>query len=123
MKYLTLGILIFLASCDNNSAEQSLAGIYIGHFEHQFAKNDDTLILKKANEGNGIYNLTRHTGLISKLDGKVLPKKNISENLIVEFSPDKQILTDVKEGRVLVWDKKTSTLQLGNTMYTKIRGF
>lgn len=123
MKYLTLVALILLVSCKNDTTELSLSGVYSGHFEHQFGKNDDTLILKKANEGKGIYNLSRHTGLISKLDAKELPKKNITENLVVEFDKEKQTLTDIKGGRVLVWDQKNSTLQLGNTKYIKVGGF
>ena len=111
--------MLFITACSTSNDNKSLEGIYIGHFEHEYGINDDTLIIKKANDGENIFQLTRHTGTIRKQDGREFPKKQSSENLVLEYDATTKILKDLKEGRFLIWDSKNSTLKLGNTQYKK----
>ncbi len=111
--------MIFITACSTSSDNKSLEGIYIGHFEHEYGINDDTLIIKKANDGENIFQLTRHTGTIRKQDGREFPKKQSSEDLVLEYDATTKVLKDLKEGRFLIWDSKNTTLKLGNTLYKK----
>ena len=120
MRHLIISVLIVAAACNNSKSDKLLPGVYSGHFEHEYGINDDTLILRKANDGNNIFNLTRHTGTIRKSDGKQFPKKQSTENLILEFTPDTKILNDLRQGRILIWNSTNLTLQLGTTTYKKI---
>jgi hypothetical protein len=54
------------------------------------------------------------------MDGKEFPKELLINTWILEYNPDKKILTEQKEGKILVWDDSKLTLQLGNRTYEKI---
>ena len=120
MKYLVFCFVLLATACNSSKNDTALEGVYTGSYEHEFGRNTDTLILKKANDGNGIYQITRHTGLIKKLDGKEFPKEVIIKNWVLDYNADKQILTEQKEGKILVWDSNRLTLQLGDRSYKKI---
>jgi hypothetical protein len=122
MKYFMICFLFFVAACSSSNNNSALDGVYTASFEHEFAKTEDTLILKKANDGNGVYQITRHSGVIKKLDGKVFPKEILTDTWTLEYNADKQTLTELKEGKILVWDSNRLTLQFGATAYKKISG-
>ena len=120
MKYLIFGLLLLATACTSPKNNTALDGTYTASYEHEFGKTDDTLILKKANNGNSVYQITRHTGLIKKLDGKEFPKENHVETWTLDYNADKQTLSELKEGKTLVWDNNKLTLQLGDISYKKI---
>lgn len=120
MKYFMIGIFILIISCNGNKNDIALSGVYVASYEHEFGKTDDTLILTKANDGNDIYQINRHSGVIKKLDGKVFPKEILRETWTLEYHPDRQTLTDLTKGKTLVWDSNRLTLQLGDRQYKKI---
>lgn len=122
MKYLIFSVLLLIAACNAAKEDPALEGIYTAAYEHEFGRNTDTLILKKANSGNGVYQITRHTGLIKKMDGKEFPKEVLVSTWVLDYSADKQILTEQKEGKILVWDNNRLTLKLGEREYKKISG-
>ncbi|MDN3657804.1 hypothetical protein QWZ08_19285 [Ferruginibacter paludis] len=120
MKYVFICILIFIFSCRSSENSAALDGIYTASFEHEFAKTDDTLVLKKANEGNGVYQIVRHSGVIKKMDGKTFPKEVLNDTWTLDYNPDKQTLTEVRNGKTLIWNSGNLTLQFGETTYKKI---
>jgi len=120
MKYLIFCFILLAIACNSPKNNAGLEGVYTASYEHEFGRNADTLILKKANDGNGVYQITRHTGLIKKLDGKEFPKEVLIKNWVLDYNADKQILTEQKEGKILVWDSNRLTLQLGDRSYKKI---
>jgi hypothetical protein len=120
MKYLIFCFILLATACNSIKNDAALEGVYTASYEHEFGRNTDTLILKKANDGKGVYQITRHTGLIKKLDGKEFPKEVLIKNWILDYNADKQILTEQKEGKILVWDSNRLTLQLGDRSYKKI---
>ena len=122
MKYLIICLLFFEAACSGSNNNTVLDGVYTASFEHEFAKTDDTLILKKANDGNGVYQITRHSGVIKKLDGKIFPKEILTDTWTLDYNTDKQILTELKGGKTFIWDSNRLTLQFGETTYKKISG-
>ena len=122
MKYLIICLLFFVAACTGSNNNTGLDGVYTASFEHEFAKTDDTLILKKANDGNGVYQITRHSGVIKKLDGKIFPKEILTDTWTLDYNTDKQILTEFKGGKTFIWDSNRLTLQFGETTYKKISG-
>lgn len=121
MKYLFIGILIVVAGCNNTKDDKQIEGIYAGHFEHEYGINDDTLVLKKVNEKN-MFELTRKTGTIRRLDNKVFPKEWHTENWNLDYNPEKQTFFELRHGKTLIWNKAASIMQLGKTKYKKIGG-
>ena len=122
MKYLIFCFILLATACNSSKNDTALEGVYTASYEHEFGRNTDTLILKKANDGNGVYQITRHTGLIRKLDGKEFPKEVLTKNWVLDYNPDTHVLTEQKEGKILVWDSNRLTLQLGERLYQKISG-
>ena len=120
MKYFILSILLLAAACNNKKTDTALEGIYTASYEHEFGRSDDTIILRKTNTVNGVYQITRHTGLIKKLDGKEFSKELKSETWNLDYDDSKQTFTELREGKILVWDSNRLTLQLGNRSYKKI---
>ena len=115
-----ISIFLLVASCNSPKNDTALSGVYTASYEHEFGKTDDTLTVTKANDGNGVYQISRHSGVIKKLDGKEFPKEILTETWSLEYNPDKQILTEMKQGRMLIWDSNRLTLQFGKTTYKKI---
>ena len=122
MKYSIICLLVLLAACSGSNNNTVLDGVYTASFEHEFAKTEDTLILKKANDGNGVYQITRHSGVIKKMDGKIFPKEILNDTWTLDYNADKQILTELKGGKTFIWNSNRLTLQFGETTYKKISG-
>jgi len=120
MKYTIFYLLLLFAACTSSNNDSTLEGIYIAVYEHEFGRNTDTLILKKANDGNGVYKITRHTGLIKKIDGKEFPKEVLNSTWVLNYNADTKTLTEQREGKTLVWDGNRLTLQLGDRSYKKL---
>jgi hypothetical protein len=122
MKYLIIWLLLLVAACSGSNNNVDLDGVYTASFEHEFAKTEDTLIIKKANDGNGVYQITRHSGVIKTMDGKIFPKEILTDTWTLEYNADKHILTELKDGKTFIWDSNKLTLQFGETTYKKISG-
>ena len=122
MKYLISSMLLFFAACNGVKTSDNLNGIYIASYEHEFGKTDDTLIVSKTNNSEKMYQIERHSGLVKKLDGKEFPKEVVTETWTLEYNPDKQILTELKKGKTLVWNAGSLSLQLGDRQYFRIAG-
>ena len=120
MKYAIICLLFFISACDNTGTESGLTGTYTSYHEHEFGKTDDTLIVIKPNSGKGIYQISRHAGVIKLLDGRQFPKELVTETWNLEYDPVKQTLFELKEGRTLIWNSGTQSLRWGNTDFKKI---
>ncbi|MFZ1527639.1 MAG: hypothetical protein WAT19_02750 [Ferruginibacter sp.] len=120
MKYLILSTLILAVACNSRTDEPALDGVFTTAYENEFSKGDDTLIVKKANTGEGIYQIERRIGVAKMLDGKEFPKEVISETWTLEYDPNKQTLFDLKKGKTVIWNSGKLTLQLGNREYKKV---
>lgn len=120
MKYFTICILFCLIACKNAVDEKDLEGVYVGHFEHEYALNDDTLLVSKASGGNNVFELKRQTGTIRKEAGKIFPKQYASETMMGTYDRDTHMITEMKNGRVFIWDKAQQQLQWGTVIYRKV---
>ena len=121
MKYVIICTLLFVTACNGTKNGIPIEGIYTAAYEHEFGRNTDTLILEKANDGNGVYMITRHTGLIKKLDSKEFPKEVLIQNWVLDYDAEKQIFTEQREGKILVWNSNRQILQLGELTYKKLQ--
>jgi len=122
MKNLIFCFILIASACNSSKDDTALEGVYIASFEHEFAKTEDTLIVKKANDGNGVYQITRHSGVIKTMDGKIFPEEILTDTWTSEYNADKHILTELKDGKTFIWDSNKLTLQFGETTYKKISG-
>ena len=108
-----------MIGCTATNKDQDLPGVYTQNFEHEFAKNEDTLIIKKASDGKNVYEISRHTGMRKKVSGKFIPKELITEELIAEYNEDSQILTTLNIGKKYIWDRGSRSIRIGDSKYIK----
>jgi hypothetical protein len=120
MKYFILSMLIFLGACNSKTESPGPDGVFTTAYENEFGKGNDTLTVRKVNTGEGIYQLSRHIGVIKTLDGKEFPKEVKLETWTLEYDPNKQTLFDLKSGKTVIWNSGKLTLQLGNREYKKV---
>ena len=120
MKNVFICIMVFITGCNAGNKESKLTGTYTGKSEHEFAKNEDTLFIKKASDGKGIYEIIHHTGMRKKVEGELTPKELITEEMLAEYNNDTQILTSVNEGVKFIWNKENLSIKVGDRSYTKI---
>jgi hypothetical protein len=120
MKYSIIPILLFITACNNSQTENKLNGVYTTYYDNEFGRGNDTLSFSKANDGEGIYKVSKHLGVVKKLDGKEFPRELITETWTVEYDAAKQTLFELKSGKTLIWNSTAKTIQLGNTLYKRI---
>ena len=122
MKYAIICMLVFLIACNGTQSKDDLSGIYTASYEHEFGKTDDTLTVSKSNDTDKMYQIERHSGLVKKMDGKEFPKEVVTETWALEYDADKKTLTELKKGKMLVWNSGSLSLQLGDRQYLRIAG-
>ena len=120
MKYTIISLLLFITACNNSLTQTELNGIYTTSYNNEFGKGNDTLSVTKANDGEGIYQISKHLGVVKKLDGKEFPRELITETWTLEYDAAKQTLFELKTGKTLIWNSANKTIQLGNTLYKRI---
>jgi uncharacterized protein YqfB (UPF0267 family) len=120
MKYFILSFLTLAIACNNPKNETALEGVFTTQYENEFSKGGDTLTVRKANNGESVYQISRHIGVTKMLDGKEFPKELVTETWTLEYDPIKQTLFELKKGKTLIWNSGTLTLQLGDRQYKKI---
>ena len=120
MKYTIISLLLFITACNNSQIQTELKGIYTTSYNNEFGKGNDTLSITKANDGEGIYRISKHLGVVKKLDGKEFPRELITETWTLEYDAAKQTLFELKTGKTLIWNSANKTIQLGITLYKRI---
>ena len=119
MKQLFIYCLVFLVSCKSFTGTDNLTGMYTAYHTNEFDKTNDTLIVKEANDGKGIYKISRRASYIRTFDGKHYPKKNINEDYFAKFKEEDKILEELRTGKILIWNSTKQTLLDGNTEFIK----
>jgi len=110
---------LLIISCNLSSSDNNLEGIYTCKYEHEFAKTEDTLLLTRINESGNYFQIVRHSGGIRYMDGKERPKQIITEKWKLEYDNNKKVLTEMKSGKILIWNPDKQLLILGNREYVK----
>jgi hypothetical protein len=114
MKRSIIILFSFLGACSTTIINQKPEGVYVCQFENEFSKIADTLFLQRLN--SNYYKITRHSGLINKNSHK---KRRITEVWKLEFEETKNVFTEIKTGKVLIWDADKHELIFGNRDYIR----
>ena len=113
-KSIVFYLIFLLVACNTTTTNQTPEGIYVCRFEHEFAKVEDTLVLQKLNDN--FYKIIRHSGVINKSNNK---KQMIAEVWKLEFEESKNAFTEMKTGRIIIWDADKHKLVFGNRDYVR----
>ena len=123
MKWFIFYSTIVMLSCNTKSMLQPdslMDGTYAAFSENQYSQLNDTLKLTKTGNANGIYTITRHSATTRIINGKENPKKLSIENWILQYDPERQMLLELKGGKMLVWNFGDETIQWGSIKYKKL---
>ena len=119
MKQLIVYCLVFLVSCKTFTGTDNLAGMYTAYHEHEFGKTQDTLMVTHANDGDNIYNITRHSGLVRTINGKIFPKKLMVDSYVARYNDKDKILQELRTGKIFIYNSQKQILVLGGTGFMK----
>lgn len=120
MKKVLFYSLFLLFACNNSRTEsKNLEGVYTAFHQHEFGKTNDTLIVTKPNDGNNIFKIVRHSGVVRTVDGKTFPKKITVDMYIVKYDEQNKILNELRTGKIFTWNSEKQQLNLGATQFVK----
>jgi hypothetical protein len=122
MKWFIFYSVIVMLSCNTGSMMHPNAlieGVYTATGENLYWKLDDTLQLTNTGNGNGIYRITRHSGSTMVSGGKQYPKKLSTENWIMQYDIDRQILFELKGDKLLLWNSGDGTILWNGIKYKR----
>jgi hypothetical protein len=106
MKKIMTCLFLFVA-CNTAITNQNPGGMYVCRFEQEFARVNDSLLLRKLNDH--YYKITRHSGVTNKSNNK---KQRIAEVWKLEFEASKNVF-------IIIWDEDKHELIFGNRDYVK----
>jgi len=110
-------VFFLLVSCNTVTTDNNPEGMYTCKHEHEFAKTEDTILLTRINEN--YFKIIMHSGVIRKINDKILPKQTITKVWLLEFNNNKKVFTEMKTGKTLIWNSYKQILILGNREYKK----
>lgn len=119
MKY-TIICILFINACNNAQTKMEIDGSYTTNYDNEFAIGNDTLHVTKMNNSGNIYQISKHLGVVKKLDGKEFAKELINETWTLEYDSKNQTLFELKSGKILSWDSEHKIIKLGDMLYKKI---
>jgi len=119
MKKVFIYFLAALVSCKNIQGSENLEGTYTAYHEHEFGKTHDTLFVRHVNDGDNIYSIIRHSGVVRTADGKIFPKKVVEESYMARYNERDKILDELKTGKIFIYNSQKQTLLLGKTAFLK----
>ena len=114
MKKSIVYLFFLLVGCNTTITNQNPEGMYVCRFENEFSKIADTLFLQKVS-GN-YFKIIRRSGVTNKSDNK---KQMIAEVWKLEFEETKNVFTEMKSGKILIWDADKQILIFGNRDYER----
>jgi len=112
----------FLAACGNKNQQVKdfIPGAYVNHVQSAYSIADDTLqIIGDAATGNN-YRISRETGFIRIISGKLQPKEQQVKQLNGLWDMQKQILQIMQNGIILIFQPGDHKLVIQNSGYRKL---
>lgn len=119
MKYILILFIAFCAGCinANNILSDNLAGVYAAHYEGEYSKGEDTLIISPINEN--AYGIERRSHFQKRKDGVWMPVQTNKVYWTVIYDERDHILHEQRKGILLFVNNKD--IVWGNQHYTKCR--
>ena len=123
--HVTFCILVLLVGCQSQKKKiwkDFIPGMYATTYSHSYSVGKDTLkIILNQGSGSNNYTIIRHNSHQRIINGKVKPavtKRFVWSAMVDEKS---QALIVLNNKRILVFEPALNQLQLGTTVYKKIK--
>jgi hypothetical protein len=109
----------FLLGCSSDKVRDFMPGVYVNSAGGEFSVASDTLDVKLV-EGNN-YVIHRRTGFNLVTDGKIGKREYEVEKWNGVYSPNTQVLTETKRGKLISFFPEKGSLTVGQRIYKKIK--
>jgi hypothetical protein len=111
-------MLMFGACHCSDRLQVFVPGTYVNAVKGEFSVAEDTLVIVQVRGDN--YDITRRTGFRSVRNGVLLPKHFQVRKLEGIYDVQAQVLRDVTNSRVLVFDADKGGLKVHGAVYRKL---
>ena len=105
--------------CSSDKVRDFMPGVYVNSAGGEFSVASDTLEVELV-EGNN-YVIHRRTGFNLVTDGKIGKREYEVEKWVGVYSPDTQVLTETKKGKLISFFPDSVSLTVGQRVYKKIK--
>jgi hypothetical protein len=102
--------LFVLTGCNTVKNSADLQGVYTCDYQNEFYRTHDTLVVQNIRQD--MYRIERRTNANQK--------KKI-EKWTLQYDTEKQILTEIKKGKFLLWYPDKQLIIYGNRNYQKLK--
>jgi hypothetical protein len=120
MKYI-LGILLLGAACRSvtEPVADFIPGVYVRPFQTEFAVGSDTLELSL--QSANVYLIHKRSGFNRVKEGKLQAKEWRGEKWTAAWNTEKEVLEEMKRGKLLHFNVADGKLFLGASEYVKVK--
>jgi hypothetical protein len=108
------------AACNSKQThiKAAISGTYVSSSSSDLSTAEDTLMISPLMDN--LFIINHKTGYRVIRDGKTLPKRFKKETLNAVYDPERNVLNETTNGRVMVIDPDKRTLQVNQATYHKI---
>lgn len=119
---ITIGVIVldcaFMLGCTSDKVRNFMPGVYVNSAGSEFSVASDTLAIEQV-EGNN-YVIHRRTGFNLVTNGKLGKREYEVEKWTAVYSPDTQVLTETKKGKLISFFPESGSLSVGRRLYRKV---
>lgn len=111
-----------LVSCGgavHKDIREFIEGSYVGRFETEFAAGIDSVVLQQ--QGEDHYAITKFSRFSRIKNGAWLPEERHEEKMAGIYDAEKQVINEMKKGKVIHFDPEKNIMLIGASAYQKIK--
>lgn len=105
----------------NDEVKGFIPGTYVRYSENEMGRRYDTLQIEILSACSNNYRVIRFSSVQRLLDGQAFPWERRREVWACVYDEDKQIMNEMKKGKVMSFVPERSLLLVGSTEYKKIK--
>lgn len=111
--------IVFYSCSSQTDTKDFIPGIYVREVKNEFSVGRDTLVISPFNTNT--FSII-HKGSYQRIkNGKLKPVERKYENWTATYDNNKQVLQEIKKGKVFLFDQSKNILFVGKSPYKKIK--
>lgn len=96
-----------------------IEGSFVRKFETEFAAGIDSVVI--AEQGADHYTITRYSRFSRIKNGEWLKEETSEEKMAGVYDPEKQVINELKKGKVIHFDPEKNVMLIGASEYRKVK--
>jgi len=112
-------LLVTCSGALQKDVQEFIEGSYVRRFKTDFAAGIDSVVLQQ--QGEGHYAITKYSRFSRIKDGAWLPEERHEEKMAGVYDAEKQVINEMKKGKVIHFDREKNMMLIGASAYQKIK--